>query len=89
MAVKYMGGVGLAQLVKRVKADRTLKAGEVTPDKVGNKQQLRADMGLGNTLGALPITNGGTGCTNITDVRKAVLNFPEDNDELCEHIFGS
>ena len=89
MAVKLLGGVGLRRLWERVLEERVIKPGEITPDKIGDKQQLRADMGLGNTLGALPITTGGTGCTNIQDVREAVLNFPEDNDELCEHIFGS
>ena len=86
MAVKYMGGAGLAQLVKRVKADRTLKAGEVTPDKVGNKQQLRADMGLGNTLGALPLINGGTGETSAKGAFNTIVKplYPDDN-ELIEY----
>lgn len=86
MAVKYLGGVGLAQLVKRVKADRTLKAGEVTPDKIGNKQQLRADMGLGNTLGALPLTNGGTGATSAKGAFDTIVKpLYADNDELIKY----
>lgn len=85
MAVKLLGGVGLAQLVKRVKADRALKDGEVTPAKVGNKQELRAQMGLGNTLGAVPIANGGTGVTTVEALRGVVLEYAPD-DELIAYL---
>lgn len=36
-------------------------------------QSLRNNMGLGNTLGALPVANGGTGVTNLEDLRKLIV----------------
>lgn len=35
----------------------------------GGAQSIRKAMGLGDTLGALPIENGGTGATNAADAR--------------------
>ena len=35
----------------------------VTPEKISDLTELRGEMGLGNTLGALPISCGGTGAT--------------------------
>ena len=55
---------------------------------------IRNSLGLGNTTGALPIANGGTGATTAAQARANLgigdieLNFPTDNDELCEYVFS-
>ena len=55
---------------------------------------IRNSLGLGNTTGALPIANGGTGATTAAQARANLgitemeLNFPEDNQELIDHIFS-
>ena len=38
-------------------------------------QSLRNNMGLGNTLGALPVENGGTGTTSIEGVKNVTKRF--------------
>lgn len=52
---------------------------------ISDAAALRGAMGLGNTLQALPVANGGTGQTTIEGVRSAVLNFPT-NDELLTYL---
>ena len=55
---------------------------------------IRNSLGLGNTTGALPIANGGTGATTAAQARANLgitemeLNFPTDNDELCDYVFS-
>lgn len=44
-----------------------LAYGSVEIGAIANVQSLRAEMGLGDTLGALPVANGGTGSTNTAD----------------------
>lgn len=41
--------------------------GAVTPEKISDLAELRGEMGLGYTLGALPVESGGTGKTSIAD----------------------
>lgn len=57
----------------------------VTPAKISDPAAHRNAMGLGNTLAALDIAHGGTGQTTIDGVRKAVFNFPT-NDELLTYL---
>lgn len=51
---------------KAVTSDK-LADGSVEIVAIADVQELRAEMGLGDTLGALPIANGGTGSTNAAD----------------------
>lgn len=46
---------------------------------------IRGNMGLGDTLGALPVENGGTGCTDAEGIKKLVLQYPNDA-ELLEYL---
>ena len=57
----------------------------ITPAKISDPAAHRNAMGLGNTLAALDIAHGGTGQTTIDGVRKAVFNFPS-NDELLTYL---
>lgn len=57
----------------------------ITPAKISDPAAHRNAMGLGNTLAALDIAHGGTGQTTIDGVRKAVFNFPT-NDELLTYL---
>lgn len=43
---------------------------------------IRRRMGLGDTLGALPVESGGTGRTTVEDVRMWLFDFPADDDLL-------
>lgn len=52
---------------------------------MSNLQEIRKEMGLGDTLGALPVENGGTGCTNADGIKKLVLQYPTDA-ELLEYL---
>ena len=47
--------------------NRVIADGAVTPEKISDLAELRGEMGLGNTLGALPISSGGTGVTTVDD----------------------
>lgn len=42
--------------------------GAVTPEKISDLAELRGEMGLGYTLGALPVSSGGTGVTSIDEL---------------------
>lgn len=42
--------------------------GAVTPEKISDLAELRGEMGLGNTLGALPVSSGGTGVTSLSEL---------------------
>ena len=42
--------------------------GAVTPEKISDLAELRGEMGLGNTLGALPVSSGGTGVTSLSEI---------------------
>ena len=57
----------------------------ITPAKISDPAAHRNAMGLGNTLAALDIAHGGTGQTTIDGVRRAVFNFPS-NDELLTYL---
>lgn len=57
----------------------------ITPAKISDPAAHRNAMGLGNTLQALDVAHGGTGQTTIDGVRKAVFNFPS-NDELLTYL---
>lgn len=57
----------------------------ITPAKISDPAAHRNAMGLGNTLAALDIAHGGTGQTTIDGVRRAVFNFPT-NDELLTYL---
>lgn len=46
---------------------------------------MRKNMGLGDTLGALPVANGGTGCTDADGIKRLVLQYPTDA-ELLEYL---
>jgi hypothetical protein len=41
--------------------------------------QLRNTLGLGNTLGALPVENGGTGCTSVRDITAKLFNSLDES----------
>lgn len=49
----------------------TIKYTASTPD----PQTLRNQMGLGNTLAALPIANGGTGVTQLSDLQASATQY--------------
>lgn len=57
----------------------------ITPAKISDPAAHRNAIGLGNTLAALDIAHGGTGQTTIDGVRRAVFNFPT-NDELLTYL---
>lgn len=57
----------------------------ITPAKISDPAAHRNAMGLGNTLQALDVAHGGTGQTTIDGVRRAVFNFPT-NDELLTYL---
>lgn len=89
------GAVGTAELAAGAVSTAKIEAGAVGTDKVADKAITPAKisdpaahrnaMGLGNTLAALDIAHGGTGQTTIDGVRKAVFNFPT-NDELLTYL---
>lgn len=67
---------------KRPSAASNVKALVTRPEGL---KAIRKNMGLGDTLGALPVENGGTGCTDVDGVKKLVLQFPTDA-ELLEYL---
>lgn len=89
------GSVGTAELAAGAVSTGKIEAGAVGTDKVADKAITPAKisdpaahrnaMGLGNTLAALDIAHGGTGQTTIDGVRRAVFNFPT-NDELLTYL---
>lgn len=89
------GSVGTAELAAGAVTADKVAAGAVgtdkvadraiTPAKISDSAAHRNAMGLGNTLAALDIAHGGTGQTTIDGVRKAVFNFPS-NDELLTYL---
>ena len=83
MAKKFLDNTGLSHLIDLIQGmpdDQTIGYtteaglhvldGGITPDKISSLQQLRYEMGLGNTLGALPIENGGTGLTSEAAIKE-------------------
>lgn len=72
-----------------------MAGGEKRPSAASNVKALltqpeglrfaRKGMGLGDTLGALPVENGGTGCTDVDGIKKLVLQYPTDA-ELLEYL---
>lgn len=89
------GSVGTAELAAGAVSTAKIEGGAVTADKVADRAITPAKisdpaahrnaMGLGNTLAALDVAHGGTGQTTIDGVRKAVFNFPT-NDELLTYL---
>lgn len=89
------GSVGTAELAAGAVSTAKIEGGAVTADKVADRAITPAKisdpaahrnaMGLGNTLAALDIAHGGTGQTTIDGVRRAVFNFPS-NDELLTYL---
>lgn len=89
------GSVGTAELAAGAVSTAKIEASAVTADKVADRAITPAKisdpaahrnaMGLGNTLAALDVAHGGTGQTTIDGVRKAVFNFPT-NDELLTYL---
>ena len=69
------GSIGTAELMQK----------SVQPQHISDPAAHRNAMGLGNTLAALDVAHGGTGQTTIDGVRKAVFNFPS-NDELLTYL---
>lgn len=67
---------------KRPSAASNVKALVTRPEGL---KSIRKNMGLGDTLGALPVENGGTGCTDADGIRKLVLQYPTDA-ELLEYL---
>lgn len=83
MAKKFLDNTGLSHLINLIQGmpdDQTIGYttetglhvldGSITPNKISSLQQLRYEMGLGNTLGALPIENGGTGCSTEEQIKE-------------------
>lgn len=83
MAKKFLDNTGLSHLINLIQGmpdDQTIGYttetglhvldGSITPNKISSLQQLRYEMGLGNTLGALPIENGGTGLTSEAAIKE-------------------
>lgn len=89
------GSVGTAELATGAVSTAKIEAGAVgtdkvadraiTPAKISDPAAHRNAMGLGNTLAALDVAHGGTGQTTIDGVRRAVFNFPS-NDELLTYL---
>lgn len=89
------GSVGTAELAAGAVSTAKIEGGAVSTDKVADRAITPAKisdpaahrnaMGLGNTLAALDIAHGGTGQTTIDGVRRAVFNFPS-NDELLTYL---
>lgn len=89
------GSVGTAELAAGAVSTAKIEGGAVSTDKVADRAITPAKisdpaahrnaMGLGNTLAALDVAHGGTGQTTIDGVRKAVFNFPT-NDELLTYL---
>lgn len=89
------GAVGTAELAAGAVSTAKIEGGAVSTDKVADRAITPAKisdpaahrnaMGLGNTLAALDVAHGGTGQTTIDGVRKAVFNFPT-NDELLAYL---
>ena len=69
------GSIGTAELMQK----------SVQPQHISDPAAHRNAMGLGNTLAALDVAHGGTGQTTIDGVRRAVFNFPS-NDELLTYL---
>lgn len=70
-------------------ADKKLavKDGGITPEKIADLAEMRGEMGLGNTLEALAIENGGTGCTTEDAVfNKIVASRYPEKDELLAFL---
>ena len=72
----------MANESKRPSAASNVKALVTQPDGL---KAIRGNMGRGSTLGALPVENGGTGCTDVDGIRELVLDFPT-NEELLEYL---
>lgn len=89
------GSVSTAELAAGAVSTGKIESGAVTADKVADRAITPAKisdpaahrnaMGLGNTLAALDVAHGGTGQTTIDGVRRAVFNFPS-NDELLTYL---
>lgn len=61
-------GVSVDEVTIGINSDGNLyvKDGSIDVAKIENVQALRNEMGLGNTLSALPVANGGTGATTAS-----------------------
>lgn len=53
----------------------------MTPEKVNDLAALRGEMGLGNTLGALPVSFGGTGGAAAEEARSNLGIVPATNSQ--------
>lgn len=79
------GAVTTEKLANASVGPAKLMQKSVQPQHISDPAAHRNAMGLGNTLAALDIAHGGTGQTTIDGVRKAVFNFPT-NDELLTYL---
>lgn len=79
------GAVTTEKLANASVGPAKLMQKSVQPQHISDPAAHRNAMGLGNTLQALDVAHGGTGQTTIDGVRKAVFNFPS-NDELLTYL---
>ena len=79
------GAVTTEKLANASVGPAKLMQKSVQPQHISDPAAHRNAMGLGNTLAALDVAHGGTGQTTIDGVRKAVFNFPS-NDELLTYL---
>ena len=79
------GAVTTEKLANSSVGPAKLMQKSVQPQHISDPAAHRNAMGLGNTLQALDVAHGGTGQTTIDGVRKAVFNFPS-NDELLTYL---
>lgn len=79
------GAVTTEKLANSSVGPAKLMQKSVQPQHISDPAAHRNAMGLGNTLQALDVAHGGTGQTTIDGVRKAVFNFP-GNDELLTYL---
>lgn len=78
------GAVGSSEIADGAVGTSELADGGVSPAKVSDLAELRGQMGLGSTLGVLPVANGGTGCSSVEDVVE-MLGIEERIDIALEN----
>lgn len=74
------GAVGSSEIADGAVGTSELADGGVSPAKVSDLAELRGQMGLGSTLGVLPVANGGTGCSSLDELSSA-LGVKDDTFE--------
>ena len=77
---KYLDEEGLRVLADNIGGgtDGKVPPHQHTSEDIADPQKLRNRIGLGDTLGAVPVANGGTGETTINNVRKALFPSPSN-----------